>query len=63
MQLDPNLEKICDANIETIVKNNFFIAIRHAKDYLNRIVSDPNKAKIELDNFIQHLKEVKNNAS
>ena len=63
MKLDPNLVSIRTANMENIMKGDYSTAIRHAQDYLNHIVKDPVRAKLELDYFVSNLKEVRNNAS
>jgi hypothetical protein len=58
--MDPNLEKIRDANMDLIKEGRIAKPIIHAKHYLSVILGKENQkqAEIELEDFAQHIKEI-----
>lgn len=60
MKLDPNLEKIRDANIHFVKRGKLGIPILQAKDYLVYLLGESKMEQIdrEVDDFVDHLKEV-----
>jgi len=59
---DPNLEKIIENNIKDIEKDELGLTIAQASSYLNYIYKNQNlnKKKIELDSFVQKIKDLAN---
>ena len=57
--MDPNLEKIRDANMEDIRMGKFSTAVKHADNYLFYMTNgDQYVISRELSNFIQNIKFV-----
>ena len=57
--MDPNLEKIRDANKKFIRKGKFVVPIIQAKSYLFNILGEGQREQIEkeLKEFVEHLKQ------
>lgn len=58
--MDPNLEKIRDANIKLIKVGRVAVPILQAQHYLFTILGQKAKKQIdiELQNFAQHIKHI-----
>lgn len=60
MKLDPNLEKIRDANMSDIMRGNINPTFAQAKDYLYHILGQhrSRQAEEEMDVFAAHIKQL-----
>lgn len=60
MKLDPNLEKIRDANMSEIKRGNINPTFAQAKDYLYHILGQDNYEQVEaeMDVFAKHIKQL-----
>ncbi len=60
MKLDPNLEKIRDANMHEIIRGNINPVLLQGKDYLYNILGPSNfvQAEAEMDVFAKHIKQI-----
>jgi len=62
--MDPNLEKIRDANMHLVKRGKLGVPILQAKDYLIYILGEDKMDQVdrEMDEFVDHLKALAKDA-